>query len=92
MMVCPFSVLDPCPVKFLVARLGLVLFKKCVVLSKKDVVWFCLKRKLRGKIKANFGPLKGENDDVYRAVRTINAMESLKVMPVRHEQFLVANM
>ena len=23
---------------------------KCVVLFKKDVVWFCLKRKLRGKI------------------------------------------
>ena len=41
---------------------------------------------------ANFGPLKGEKDDVYRAVRTINAMESLKVMPVRYEQFLVANM
>ena len=53
---------------------------KCVVLFKKDVVWFCLKRK------------KGEKDDVYRAVRTINAMESLKVMPVRYEQFLVANM
>ena len=33
---------------------------------------------------ANFGPLKGEKDDVYRAVRTINAMESLKVMPVRY--------
>ena len=72
---------------------------KCVVLFKKDVVWFCLKRKLRGKImrekqsaEANFGPLKGEKDDVYRAVRTINAMESLKVMPVRYEQFLVANM
>ena len=41
---------------------------------------------------ANFGPLKGEKDDVYRAVRTINAMESLKVMPVRYEQFLIANM
>ena len=41
---------------------------------------------------ANFGPLKGEKDDGYRAVRTINAMESLKVMPVRYEQFLVANM
>ena len=73
---------------------------KCVVLFKKDVVWFCLKRKLRGKIircekqsaEANFGPLKGEKDDVYRAVRTINAMESLKVMPVRYEQFLVAIM
>ena len=71
---------------------------KCVVLFK---------RKLRGKIvrcggensvretqsaEANFGPLKGEKDDVYRAVRTRNAMESLKVMPVRYEQFLVANM
>ena len=29
---------------------------------------------------ANFGPLKGEKEDVYRAVRTINAMESLKVL------------
>ena len=42
-------------------------------------------------LKANFGPLKGEKVDVYRAVRTINAMESLKVMPLRYEQFLVAN-
>ena len=71
---------------------------KCVVLFKKDVVWFCLKRKLRfwensvQSAEENFGPLKGEKDDVYRAVRTINAMESLKVMPVRYEQFLVANM
>ena len=36
-------------------------------------------------------PLKGEKDDVYRAVRTINAMENLKVLPVRYEQFLVAH-
>ena len=42
-------------------------------------------------VEANFGPLKGEKDDVYRAVRRINAMECLKVMPVRYEQFLVAN-
>ena len=79
---------------------------KCVVLFKKDVVWFCLKRKLRGKIircggensvretvcRGKFWATKREKDDVYRAVRTINAMESLKVMPVRYEQFLVANM
>ena len=73
---------------------------KCVVLFKKDVVWF--KKSGRSfwensvretqSAEANFGPLKGEKDDVYRAVRTINAMESLKVMPVRYEQFLVANM
>ena len=36
-------------------------------------------------------PLKGEKDDVCRAIRTINAMERLKVMPVRYEQFLAAN-
>ena len=41
----------------------------------------------RGKLWA----IKGEKDDVYRVVRTINAMESLKVMPVRYEQFFVAN-
>ena len=40
---------------------------------------------------ANCGPLKGEKDDVYRAVRTINAIDSFKVMPVRYKQFLVAN-
>ena len=40
---------------------------------------------------ANFGQLKGEKDFVYRAVRTINTMESLQVMPVRSEQFLVAS-
>ena len=77
---------------------------KYVVLFKKDVVLF--KIKLQGKIlcgglwrvrvwilssEANSGPLKGEKDDVYRAVRTITAMESLKVMPVRYEKFLVAN-
>ena len=39
---------------------------------------------------ANFGPLKGEKDDVYRAVGTMNAMETLKVMPVRYKKFLVA--
>ena len=41
----------------------------------------------RGKLWA----IKGEKHDVYRAVRAINVMESLKVMPVRYEQFLVAN-
>ena len=73
---------------------------KCVVLFKKDVVWFKKEaaRENRNSVRetqsaeANFGPLKGEKDDVYRAVRTINAMESLKVLPVRYEQFLVANM
>ena len=40
---------------------------------------------------ANLGPLKVEKYDFYRAVRTTNAMGSLKVMPVRYEQFLVAN-
>ena len=76
---------------------------KCVVLFKKDVVWFCLKRKLRGKIirwensvretvcRGKFWATE-RRDDVYRVVRTINAMESLNVMPVRYEQFLVANM
>ena len=53
-------------------------------------IWFRRKgEKLSAE--ANFGPLKGEKDDVYRATRTINAMESLKVMPVRYEQLLVAN-
>ena len=77
---------------------------KCVVLFKKDVVWFKKEAARENRpfwdnsvretqsAEANFGPLKGEKDDVYRAVRTINAMESLKVMPVRYEQFLVANM
>ena len=40
---------------------------------------------------ANFRPSKGEKDDAFKAVRTINAMESLKVLPVKYEQFLVAN-
>ena len=34
--------------------------------------------------------LKGKKDDLCRAVRAINAMESLKVLPVKYEQFLVA--
>ena len=36
-------------------------------------------------------PLKRKKDDVYRAVSTINAIESLKVLPVRYKRFLVAN-
>ena len=39
----------------------------------------------------NFRPFKLEKDDVYRAVRTINAMASLKVLQVWHGQFLVGN-
>ena len=57
----------------------------CVVLFKKDIV------RVKLSSAANFGPLKGEKDDVYRAVKKINAMESLKVMPARYEKFLVAN-
>ena len=35
---------------------------KCVVLFKKDVVWFCLKRKLRGKIIRCGGERAGEKE------------------------------
>ena len=40
---------------------------------------------------ANFRPLKGEKDDVYRALRTINAAEIFTLLPARYEQFFVAN-
>ena len=41
--------------------------------------------------RGNFTLLKGEKDDVHRAVRTLNAIECLKVMPLRYEKFLVVN-
>ena len=40
---------------------------------------------------ANCRPVLGEKYDVYRAARTINAMEIFKVLPVSNEKFLVAN-
>ena len=39
----------------------------------------------------SFRPLNGEKDNVYIAVRTINAMESFKVLQIWYEQFVVAN-
>ena len=38
---------------------------------------------------ANVRPLEGDKDYFYRAVRPINAIDSLKVLPVRYDQFLV---
>ena len=54
-------------------------------------VYFC---KCCGKNilqRQSLGHYEREKDDVYTAVKAINAMESLKVLPVRYEKLFVAN-
>ena len=51
----------------------------------------CVRGERNSLRRRNVKQLKAEKDDIYRAVKIINAMESLKVLPVRYEQFLVGN-
>ena len=48
-------------------------------ISAREVV---LRNAMR-ETEANFRPLNGGKDDVCRAVKTIDAMESLKALPVK---------